>query len=357
MSISVGTLLNERYLLGDVLGRGGVADVYRATDQVLDREVAVKVLRATTPDPGEEKRFLREARILARLSHPGITAVLDAGVGEHQPFLVMHVIDGRTLGSLVRRGLPPDRVAEIGAQVAAALAYAHEAGVVHRDVKPGNVLIERSGQARLTDFGIARLLDNSTRHTATGMTVGTASYLSPEQLTGRAITPATDVYSLALVLVEALTGRKVYDGPVTETGPARVAAPPQLPDEVPPAWRDLLSAMTALEPEQRPSAAQVCHLLTELGAGATTDSGGSDADSTQLLTQLTPEPPQQRDRRFPTPYLLLALAAGALLVVVALMLATGGSDTPTRAEVPASVPEDLKPALRDLHDAVEGTQP
>ena len=366
VTIAPGTLLNQRYLLGDVLGRGGVADVYRATDQVLDREVAVKVLRASAPDPGEEKRFLREARILARLSHPGITSVLDAGVGEHQPFLVMHVIEGSTLGeSLGRGGMAPDRVAEVGAQVADALAYAHDAGVVHRDVKPGNVLVERDGQVRLTDFGIARLLDDSTRHTATGMTVGTAAYLSPEQLTGRAITPATDVYSLGLVLIESLTGRRVYDGPVAETGPARVASAPAIPSGVPETWRALLGEMTALDPADRPSAGQVRRRLDELRDVPAAAPTSIAPDPTRLLTRLTTTVSEARTTgartpgrsRLPKPYLLLALAAVGLVAVVVLIAAIGGPDAPPRTEVPASVPEDLKPALRDLHDAVEGTEP
>ena len=279
----------------------------------------------------------------------------------------MHVIEGKTLGQIFeRRGMAPDRVAEVGAQVAAALAYAHGAGVVHRDVKPGNVLVERNGQVRLTDFGIARLIDDSTRHTATGMTVGTAAYLSPEQLTGREVGPATDVYSLGLVLVEALSGRKVYDGPVTETGPARVASAPAIPSSVPDRWPALLGEMTAVDPADRPSAEQVRRRLVELSGDPAAAAPTSIApDPTRLLTRLTTSVSEARTTvartpgrsKLPVPYLLLALAAVGVVAVVVLISAVGGSDAPPRTEVPASVPQDLKPGLQDLHDAVEGVEP
>ncbi len=288
MTIKRGTVLNDRYELLEVVGRGGVADVYRAMDQVLHREVAVKVLRAATPEPEEKQRFLREARILARLDHPGLTMVLDAGVAEERPFLSMHLVDGKTLADdLPRRGLPPDRVAEVGAELAETLAYAHHAGVVHRDVKPSNVLIDRSGRARLTDFGIARLLDDATRHTATGMTVGTAAYLSPEQLKGERASSATDVYSLGLVLLEALTGHQVYSGSVAENGPGRLTTPPVVPAELPEGWHVLLEDMTALDARSRPSAKQVARRLRDLGAATpvapVSASPSAGPDATRVL--------------------------------------------------------------------------
>ncbi len=370
MRIEKGAVLNDRYELRGVVGSGGMADVHRALDRTLHREVAVKVLRAATPEPGDKERFVREARILARLDHPGLTTVLDAGVAQERPFLVMHLVDGKTLSEeLPERGLAPRRVAQIGAQLAATLAHAHAAGVVHRDVKPSNVLIDSDGRPRLTDFGIARLLDDATRHTATGMTVGTAAYLSPEQLKGASSTTATDVYSLGLVLVEALTGSQVYGGSITETGPSRLTTAPPIPRDLPDQWRTLLGAMTAVRAAERPSADEVRQRLDELGGGTAAEPTESHERTTVMAATTPPSSDTPgtmtlaavRSRRrlssVPTPYLLLTLACVAVVAIGALIVMTGGPEAPERADVPASVPDDLKPALRDLHDAVEGDSP
>ena len=267
----------------------------------------------------------------------------------------MHVIEGTTLGETLEPARHVRRPSGRGrGELADALAYAHAAGVVHRDVKPGNVLVQRHGQVRLTDFGIARLIDDSTRHTATGMTVGTAAYLSPEQLTGREVGPATDVYSLGLVLIEALSGRQVYDGPVTETGPARVASAPAIPSGVPDEWRALLGEMTAVDPADRPSAEQVRRRLAELSDVPAAAPTSIAPDPTRLLTRLTTTVSEARTTvartpgrsKLPVPYLLLALAAVGVVAVVVLISAVGGSEAPPRTEVPASVPADLKPGLR-----------
>ena len=201
-------VLADRYRLDAVLGRGGVADVYRARDLVLDRDVAVKVLRDAVDDT-ERSRFVGEARMLARLSHVGLVTVLDVGVSGTQPFLVMEMVEGASLAAALRRGpLPLEQVAQIGAQLASAIAYAHEQDVVHRDVKPANVLLGSGGDAKLADFGIARLVGDTVRHTQTGTTIGTPAYVSPEQARGLLVGPPTDVYSLGLVLLEALTGER-----------------------------------------------------------------------------------------------------------------------------------------------------
>src|SRR5215210_5231829 len=187
-------VLAERYELADVLGRGGMADVYRARDRVLAREVAVKLLRDTTQNETDRLRFTAEARTLAGLNHAGIVMILDAGISTEQPFLVMELVEGLTLGqACAAELLTLDRAASIGVQLAEALAYAHDQRIIHRDVKPGNVLLGPDDRVKLADFGVARLIGGTVSHTKTGTTVGTAAYLSPEQVAGEEITPATDV--------------------------------------------------------------------------------------------------------------------------------------------------------------------
>ena len=250
------TDLEGRYRLGDVLGRGGVADVYRARDLVLDRDVAVKMLRESVDDT-DRARFVGEAQLLAGLSHPSIVTVLDVGVSEGHPFLVMELVEGPTLAAALRDGpLPPDQVVQIGAALASAIAHAHEQGAVHRDVKPANVLLGPGG-AKLADFGIARLVGDTVHHTRTGTTIGTPAYLSPEQVGGSAVGPPTDVYSLGLVLLEALTGERAFPGSPTESAVARLHRPPEIPNDLSSGWRAILVAMTARDPSGRPPAGEV----------------------------------------------------------------------------------------------------
>jgi eukaryotic-like serine/threonine-protein kinase len=257
---SLATAINDRYELTARLGRGGMADVYRATDLALEREVAVKVIRGDTAAP--ERRFDAEVSALARLSHPGIVRLYDGGTVDGQPYLVMELVEGQTLADVLTAGpLPPDRVRCVGRSVAEALAHAHRAGLVHRDVKPANVLVpDAPGAApRLTDFGIARLADETM--TATVASLGTAAYLAPEQLLGGHVGPAADVYSLGLVRLECLTAQREYRGSVTEAAFARLGRDPTIPANLPSGWPDLLRRMTAREPEHRPTAAFVAAAL------------------------------------------------------------------------------------------------
>lgn len=372
-------VLDDRYALEEVIGRGGMAEVYRATDRVLARRVAVKLLRHVAAGSADRARFAAEARTLARLDHPNLVTVLDAGTASEQPYLVMELVDGPSLAECCSgTGLDITRVSRIAEHVSDALAYAHITGVVHRDVKPGNVLLGGDGRARLADFGIARLLDDSARHTRTGMTIGSPAYLSPEQVRGQEVTTASDVYSLGLVLLEALTGRPVYSGTPTESALARLSTSPDIPSTLPPGWQDLLRAMTALDPLERPTAAQVAERARALTAGPEPDSGTTVGEDHAGHTRLLPSPGETEDRvpattgtlkrtarpgqPTPSPRLLHArwAVAGLLVVllvtlaVVWLVVAVGGDAPEDGAELPQGVSPRLEEPLRDLHDAVHG---
>jgi hypothetical protein len=264
------TVVAGRYVLHRTLGVGGAAVVYEATDTRLDRSVAVKLLRDTSGDATARKRFVSEARLLAGLSHPHLVQVLDAGIDEDHPYLVLELIRGRTLGDAMSHGLPAAQLAEIGVDLAEALAHAHESGIVHRDVKPDNVLLTTDGTAKLADFGIARLVDGTLHHTHTGMLVGTVAYLAPEQVTGDPTGTAVDVYALGLVLLEALTGCRAYPGMSIESALARLSRPPNVPESLPTGWPQLLRAMTARDPAARPTARQVAERLRALETAAPT---------------------------------------------------------------------------------------
>jgi serine/threonine protein kinase len=380
-------VLGDRYQLESMIGRGGMADVYRAHDRVLGRDVAVKLMRDAAGSEQDRARFAGEARTLARLNHPGLVTILDAATTDEQPYLVMELVNGPSLADCCAGvALDPDRVAAIGAQLADALAYAHRAGIVHRDIKPGNVLLAEDDRALLTDFGIARLMSDSARHTATGMTIGTAAYLSPEQVRGDEVTPAADVYSLGLVLLEALTGERAYRGSPTEAALARLSSPPQVPESLPTAWQDLVLQMTRLEARERPDAAEVSTTLRDLAAGlepstATADlraaSGhtrplthpvhaDTDAPATAGTMHLRQPRPRRSlprlgsrvpsvPRRMSWPWVaVVAVVVVVVAAVVALSALTGGPDAGTGTDVPPEVPARLQQPLQDLHDAVEG---
>lgn len=264
----VGSTLVDRYDIVRRIARGGMGEVYEAHDRLLQRPVAVKVYRGTAP--ADRTRFDAEVRVLAALNHPGLVHVFDAGEHDGDGFVVLELVDGPDLRAILgRRGALPARdVAALGAPLAAALAYVHAQGIVHRDVKPANVLCGKDGRPRLADFGIARLLD-TTRVTATATAVGTPAYLAPEQLEGRDVTPAADVYALGLVLLEALTGRPAFEGSGSAAALARLVRDPDVGTGVPEGWGPLLEAMTARDPDARPPAAAVAaDLATRARGGA-----------------------------------------------------------------------------------------
>jgi serine/threonine protein kinase len=236
-----------------------MADVFEARDLRLRRLVALKRCRTTR----RRKRLLEEAEVLAGLSHPGLLRLYDVGFEGQKPFLVLQLASGGTLRDRLEVGpMPPDRVAEIGATIADVLSYVHDQGIVHRDVKPENVLFDAEGECYLADFGIARTDDRPASDF-----LGTAGYLAPEQVGAGDVGPAADVYSLGLVLLECMTGQIEYPGDSPEAAMARLVHPPKVPATWGKNWRAALTAMTATEPRDRPDAAKSAAMLRALEVG------------------------------------------------------------------------------------------
>jgi len=289
-------LLGGRYALHESIGRGAMAEVFRADDVVLGRTVAVKILR-TAPDGSLlAPRARTEMSLLASLNHHSLVTLYDAMVLPGQvPYLVMELVDGPTLAERLHDGpMDTGQVAQLGAELAAALHVVHEAGIVHRDVKPSNILLAtdpvpgRRPRAKLADFGVAYLADGE-RYTSPGMVIGTAAYLAPEQVRGASPAPSADIYSLGLVLREALTGERAFPdatgiGAIT----ARLIERPDLPDDLGEAWVALLGRMIAFDPDDRPTALEVAELAAELPTTPTPRRPASPRP-TAVLTA-TPEP-------------------------------------------------------------------
>jgi eukaryotic-like serine/threonine-protein kinase len=272
--VSVQTVAG-RYEVERTLGGGGMAVVYLARDGELGRPVALKVLADNLADDTELRgRFVREARLAARLSHPNVVRVYDAGEEDGRPYIVMECVEGESLAELLRREgpLPADRVADLGAQACAGLEHAHRAGLVHRDVKPANLLLTEDGTLKVADFGIAHAV-GGTRVTEVGTVLGTAAYLSPEQALGEVVTPASDIYSLGTCLYELVAGEPPYGHETLgELFSRREAGPPPRLAGVPPRLQAAIMRCLERDPRDRPgSAAELARSLAASPPTAATE--------------------------------------------------------------------------------------
>jgi hypothetical protein len=380
-----GVTFGGRYELDSRIAIGGMGEVWEATDHVIGRTVAIKILKDEyMGDPGFLERFRAEARHAALVNHEGIASVFDYGEENGSAFLVMELVPGEALSTILERdgSLSTDKTLDIVAQTSAALQAAHAAGLVHRDIKPGNLLITPDGRVKITDFGIARIADQVPL-TATGQVMGTVQYLSPEQASGHPASPATDIYSLGIVAYECLAGKRPF------TGESQVAIamaqineqPPPLPPTVAAPVQNFVMAMIAKKPEDRPaSAAAVARAATALRrgdvaaaaaavpaiAGAAAAAGsddvtmlltpGGDPGSTQLMPSADPAPVEgeeepQKKKRSPWTWPLIALIMLLLLVlggtIWALFANQGGNpdptpSSPTQSETPTPTPTETE---------------
>ena len=359
MTLSPDLTIAERYALEERVAVGGMGEVWRARDVVLDRRVAVKVLKAEYAiDPRFLDRFRAEAKHAASLSHPGIASVFDYGEIGEMAFLVMEYVDGEPLsGLLARTGrLPADRTLDLVGQAALALQAAHDAGVVHRDVKPGNLLVRPDGVVKVTDFGIARVVD-SAPVTQTGMVVGTAAYLSPEQAAGKPVTPASDVYSLGVVSYECLTGERPFAGDsAVAIAMAHVASPPPpLPKDTPPIVADLVNRALDKEPDRRPpSAGDFGRTALALAATLRQTKEDQPDNGTKVLTapyptatdKPTPRPvPDAERRRLRN----IFIAIGAAVVILGFLLLHSCAGGAQQVTMPPVTGQSYADAAKALH--------
>lgn len=332
MSSPPDRIVAGRYRIKDSLGAGGMATVYRAYDTQLERTVAIKLFHDGLAEDPDDPRQRAEVTLLASLAHPGLVALFDAGRDAQGAYLVMEYVEGENLREHLTRGPLDSRdVARIGAGLASALAYTHARSVVHRDIKPANILLPvdagRAGTsyAKLVDFGIARLID-STRITATGTLIGTAGFLSPEQARGAEVGSPSDIYSLGLVLLEALTGQRAFPGTPAESALARLASDPQIPSELGPVWNSVLREATARDPHDRPSAEEASERLRDLAdvpaptlvmpaSDQATEPLLPESTKTELLPRETEKTAPRSSRR--NVAIVAAIAAGVAAIAIA----------------------------------------
>ena len=357
-----GVVLDGRYRLEQMLGRGATAEVFRGTDDLLKRSVAIKVFHQGISDTTSSARQRTEMQVLAKLHHPHLVMVYDAKIGattndpttpvtgpEALSYLVMELVQGGTLADRIKPGgLPPAEVAGIGAAVGGALAAVHRLGLVHRDIKPANILMSTAGEAKLSDFGIARDLE-AEHLTAAADVIGTAAYLSPEQARGADVGPPTDIYALGLVLLECLTGRREFPGKAVESAMARLLRDPVIPADLPMPWPPLLHAMTQSDPRLRPTAGAVEAAL-RAPAGTVVLPPGPTATATLpnaypvppvTATGLPPAPEKPRNstgRVFLIALLTTALVAFAVVAVIALVRPNTSGDPTIPAVTTSSQP-------------------
>ena len=257
--------LGQRFALGELIGRGTCSEVYRAHDLLLDRDAAVKIFPVA-----DDPRIEREVSLTASMDHPNLVPVYDVGGVNGRAFVVMALLEGGNLSDRLADGpLPVAETLLAVAAVADALGHVHRAGVLHRDVTPRNVLFDGDGRAHLSDFGVAFVAD-APRITDTGIVVGSAPYLAPEQVRGEAVGPPADVYALGLVMIEALTGRPAYEGAPLAAARERLERRPEVPEGLDFEIVTLLEAMTADDPAHRPPAENVCIGLRRAALAAET---------------------------------------------------------------------------------------
>jgi serine/threonine protein kinase len=262
-------LLLQRYRPLRILARGGSSSVYHGRDEILGRDVAIKLFNAGDPSDVDKQR--EELRVLASLSHHGVVAIIDAGIDnstptDPRPFIVMELVRGHTLRTIIRqRQLTPREIGEVGYEIAEVLEYVHSRGVIHRDITPSNIMLVDYGtaysrpRARLTDFGIA--IDALSVKNESGAFQGTVAYLSPEQASEQPLTPASDIYSLGLVLLECFTHTFAFPGTAVESAVARLSRDPEIPQWVDGPLGSVIADMTEREPSDRPSAGELLELL------------------------------------------------------------------------------------------------
>lgn len=331
-------LIRDRYRLDEVLGRGGMGEVWRGRDEVLGRDVAVKLLTAGQ-DATAAARFATEARTAGRLNHPNTVAVYDFGSVDDLLFLVMELVDGYSLATEIAafRRVDPGQAGRWGAQTASGLAAAHREGIVHRDIKPANLLLTRDGTLKISDFGIAHFaFESSAGLTSTGLIIGTASYLAPERALGRTAGPPADLYALGCVLYELLTGRP----PFTADAPAALlhqhvqATPVDLREhrrDVPDALAGLVHRLLAKDPHARPTAEEAEYAL---GTGP----------ATRVMPPLPDTPPTvprraaARQAASPRRRRIILGAAGAAAVTAIVVALVPGGGAPHRGPAPTASP-------------------
>jgi eukaryotic-like serine/threonine-protein kinase len=361
----VGTLLSGRYRLDAQVGTGGMSSVYRAFDTVLERQVAIKVMHREIASHSDQlERFRREARAVAQLNHPHVVGVIDAGEDDATPYIVFEYVEGETLKDRIRRQgrLPISEAVAYAIEIARALGAAHERGIVHRDVKPQNVLVDEEGSAKVTDFGIARTLDQEGL-TADGRVLGTTDYVSPEQALGHPVTGQSDLYSLGIVLFEMLTGDVPFHGD-NQVAVAMKHVREELPDvqlrrpEVSSALAAVVDRATAKDLDRRYADDQeLIADLEDVLAIETSRSGQATGEATAVLRTLPPRTrrrlPWRASRRFPV---FFGVFAVVVLAAVAIWLLADRTERGTRQR-PSATPRPGLTAVSLRQDGAKDFDP